>query len=302
MITSQFAEAAQSRILRELTGINHLRQLDDRIGQVVYESFLPRVLCIRDFLRNAQLTESAANLIGFLPGPSATSGELSRLLLRICGLPDYNSNLSYTTLSSLSNLYNTTSLTPYFIGDQESGTPQSLRGCEQPLKAAIDESISCPIHTTLCIYTLCSAGGRTFRFLVGWFSLHKSAGEHCLSNLPMGVTKLTLAIPQPEQPPTTQDVAPEFLQRFVNEVPWAHLDIAGVAWDDDGSAVCAKGATGFGVMLLNRGSNMAVLARACLDDGSLQLWSVLYQTTPKLRGSLLPTTTGYARSSSRGSL
>ena len=46
--------------------------------------------------------------------------------------------------------------------------------------------------------------------------------------------------------------AAQFLQRFVNEVPWAHLDIAGVAWDDDGSAVCAKGATGFGVMLLNR--------------------------------------------------
>ncbi|AAV86857.1 cytosol aminopeptidase [Anaplasma marginale str. St. Maries] len=46
--------------------------------------------------------------------------------------------------------------------------------------------------------------------------------------------------------------AAQFLQRFVNGVPWAHLDIAGVAWDDDGSAVSAKGATGFGVMLLNR--------------------------------------------------
>ncbi|ASI47708.1 hypothetical protein AOV_02445 [Anaplasma ovis str. Haibei] len=294
MITSQFAEAAQSRILRELTGINHLRQLDDRIGQVVYESFLPRVLCIRDFLRNAQLTESAANLIGFLPGPSATSGELSRLLLRICGLPDYNSNLSYTTLSSLSNLYNTTSLTPYFIGDQESGTPQSLRGCEQPLKAAIDEYAGrtlsrfqfddresvvernledefsrdptlhyrpkqlserqrCAIVKTasrrsiaqrikrvmeanmfimaFCFASICSGVflvrytppyvfipyvalvGGLLGFWVGWFSLHKSAGvEHCLSNLPMGVTKLTLAIPQPEQPPTTQDVAPEVSQ------------------------------------------------------------------------------------------
>ncbi|MCU7611829.1 leucyl aminopeptidase [Anaplasma capra] len=46
--------------------------------------------------------------------------------------------------------------------------------------------------------------------------------------------------------------AAQFLLRFVNGVSWAHLDIAGVAWDNDGSAVAAKGATGFGVMLLNR--------------------------------------------------
>ncbi|MGN7661366.1 MAG: leucyl aminopeptidase [Anaplasma sp.] len=46
--------------------------------------------------------------------------------------------------------------------------------------------------------------------------------------------------------------AAQFLQRFVNGVPWAHLDIAGVAWNDEGSHLAPKGATGFGVMLLNR--------------------------------------------------
>jgi leucyl aminopeptidase len=43
--------------------------------------------------------------------------------------------------------------------------------------------------------------------------------------------------------------AAEFLRRFVGNVPWAHLDIAGVAWDT-GKAYAAKGGTGFGVRLL----------------------------------------------------
>jgi leucyl aminopeptidase len=41
----------------------------------------------------------------------------------------------------------------------------------------------------------------------------------------------------------------EFLQRFVDGRPWAHLDIAGVAWDR-GGAYAAKGGSGFGVRLL----------------------------------------------------
>jgi len=43
--------------------------------------------------------------------------------------------------------------------------------------------------------------------------------------------------------------AAEFLRRFVGDVPWAHLDIAGVAWNT-GKAYAAKGGTGFGVRLL----------------------------------------------------
>ncbi|KDB57385.1 peptidase M17 [Anaplasma phagocytophilum str. CRT35] len=46
--------------------------------------------------------------------------------------------------------------------------------------------------------------------------------------------------------------AAQFLQRFVNGLPWAHLDIAGVTWSDSGSKIAEKGATGYGVMLLNR--------------------------------------------------
>ena len=40
-----------------------------------------------------------------------------------------------------------------------------------------------------------------------------------------------------------------FLQNFVAETPWAHLDIAGSAWDL-GRAYVGKGASGYGVRLL----------------------------------------------------
>ncbi len=43
--------------------------------------------------------------------------------------------------------------------------------------------------------------------------------------------------------------AAEFLRRFVGDVPWAHLDIAGTAWDL-GRAYAAKGGSGWGVRLL----------------------------------------------------
>ena len=46
--------------------------------------------------------------------------------------------------------------------------------------------------------------------------------------------------------------AAQFLQRFVGETPWAHLDIAGMAWSKDHRDVVPKGATAFGVRLLDR--------------------------------------------------
>ena len=47
--------------------------------------------------------------------------------------------------------------------------------------------------------------------------------------------------------------AAQFLQRFVkNDVPWAHLDIAGVASIASESVFAPKGATGWGVRALNR--------------------------------------------------
>lgn len=47
--------------------------------------------------------------------------------------------------------------------------------------------------------------------------------------------------------------AAQFLKRYVDEgVAWAHLDIAGMAWADKDGPVYAKGATGYGVRLLDR--------------------------------------------------
>jgi len=44
-----------------------------------------------------------------------------------------------------------------------------------------------------------------------------------------------------------------FLQKFVNGLPWAHLDIAGVAWKKPSTVpTIPDGAVGFGVRLLNR--------------------------------------------------
>jgi len=44
-----------------------------------------------------------------------------------------------------------------------------------------------------------------------------------------------------------------FIQKFVNGVPWAHLDIASTAWKKPSSVpTIPEGATGYGVRLLNR--------------------------------------------------
>ena len=46
--------------------------------------------------------------------------------------------------------------------------------------------------------------------------------------------------------------AAQFLARFVDEgVRWAHLDVAGTVWSDKGGTTFAKGATGFGVRVLD---------------------------------------------------
>jgi leucyl aminopeptidase len=47
--------------------------------------------------------------------------------------------------------------------------------------------------------------------------------------------------------------AAQILQRFVNKVPWAHLDIAGVAWQDaEQKPLIPSWGTGWGVRVLNR--------------------------------------------------
>jgi leucyl aminopeptidase len=46
--------------------------------------------------------------------------------------------------------------------------------------------------------------------------------------------------------------AAQFLARFIDEgVRWAHLDVAGMVWSDKGGTTFAKGATGYGVRVLD---------------------------------------------------
>ena len=52
--------------------------------------------------------------------------------------------------------------------------------------------------------------------------------------------------------PAGSITAAQFLQRFVNDVPWAHLDIAGTAFGAGSTEVNASWAPGFGVALLDR--------------------------------------------------
>ena len=46
--------------------------------------------------------------------------------------------------------------------------------------------------------------------------------------------------------------AAQFIQRFVNNVPWAHLDVAGTAMDGNRNAINQSWGSGWGVRLLDR--------------------------------------------------
>ena len=47
--------------------------------------------------------------------------------------------------------------------------------------------------------------------------------------------------------------AAQFLQRFIiNKTPWAHLDIAGMAFSKYAGSLNSSGATGYGVRLLSK--------------------------------------------------
>ncbi len=52
--------------------------------------------------------------------------------------------------------------------------------------------------------------------------------------------------------PGSAITAAQFIQRFVGGKTWAHLDIAGVAWSSKDTATIPKGATAYGVRLLDR--------------------------------------------------
>ncbi|MGB1548276.1 MAG: leucyl aminopeptidase, partial [Alphaproteobacteria bacterium] len=46
--------------------------------------------------------------------------------------------------------------------------------------------------------------------------------------------------------------AAQFLKRYIRDIPWAHIDIAGVTWTNQKKPTVPKGGTAFGVRLLNR--------------------------------------------------
>ncbi len=52
--------------------------------------------------------------------------------------------------------------------------------------------------------------------------------------------------------PAGSITAAQFIARFVNSKPWAHLDIAGTAWSTKDAPCVPKGATAYGVRLLDR--------------------------------------------------
>ncbi len=60
----------------------------------------------------------------------------------------------------------------------------------------------------------------------------------------------------------TAIAAAEFLHHFVGGTPWAHVDIAGTAWDVPRAYLVGKGATGFGVRLLVAAAQAAAELRS----------------------------------------
>ncbi len=86
------------------------------------------------------------------------------------------------------------------------------------------------------------AAGRATGELAWRLPLHPEYGELLRSRV-ADVANLN------EQRKAASIVAAMFLERFTGDVPWAHLDIVGPAWDL-GRPYAAKGGSGFGVRLL----------------------------------------------------
>lgn len=52
--------------------------------------------------------------------------------------------------------------------------------------------------------------------------------------------------------PAGSITAAQFLKRFAGDTPWAHIDVAGTVWAEQDTDLGEKGATGFGVRLVDR--------------------------------------------------
>jgi leucyl aminopeptidase len=75
-------------------------------------------------------------------------------------------------------------------------------------------------------------------------------GESHRRALDSDIADLKHCVDERGQPDACQAAA--FLREFVGETPWLHLDIAGVEAREEAGPTYAKGATGFGVRLLDR--------------------------------------------------
>ena len=70
-----------------------------------------------------------------------------------------------------------------------------------------------------------------------------------------GLTGCPRAKARPRRPVSLAGsiTAAQFLQRFImDDTPWAHVDIAGTVWTDKPGATWDKGASGFGVRLIDQ--------------------------------------------------
>jgi leucyl aminopeptidase len=77
------------------------------------------------------------------------------------------------------------------------------------------------------------------------------------------IADIRQCVPGRGQPDACQAAA--FLREFVGDTPWAHLDIAGVESRVASADRYAKGATGFGVRLLD-----ALLSEASMGSGQAE--------------------------------
>ena len=108
-------------------------------------------------------------------------------------------------------------------------------------------------------------------------------------------TSRTSAAPTPARSPR-----PLFLREFVGDVPWAHLDIAGVMDSDADDGIFTKGSTGYGVRLF--ADLLAQLRTAALDqaDSGAELPARARRMASAATGGGTPTNARW-RSTSSGS-
>ena len=69
--------------------------------------------------------------------------------------------------------------------------------------------------------------------------------------------------------------AAQFLQRYVGDTPWAHLDIAGTAMASPKSDINQSWGAGFGIQLLNEFIDAALRVICKVPDHSLYIISLM---------------------------